>query len=211
MKTTKQHFLFDLDDTLTDSYQFNQQTFVDVFAPYLDLSNSDAEQYLRELHFSSRGKSMIWQFEEAVAHFSLNVNPDDLLKADEQLQLANAHNMPIFDAVEDVIKVLKKKGRQVSLLSNRQYSSLNKILTTHHLEDYLTYAISCSDEGHEKPDPHCLNKLITESGQPKENFIYFGDSKTDHDFAMAAGIDFVIIDHYLNQKKFYKLLVESFM
>ena len=72
-------------------------------------------------------------------------------------------------------------------------------------------AISCTDAGHEKPDPYCLNKIIAESGKAKSEFIYFGDSKTDYEFAKAAGIDFLIVDHYLNEKKFYKMMLELFV
>jgi len=44
----------------------------------------------------------------------------------------------------------------------------------------------------------------------KNQTIYFGDSKTDAEFAANAGIDFLIIDHYLNKKQFYTAVLESF-
>ncbi len=211
MNNNKKHFIFDLDDTLTDSYEFNQQIFVDVFADYLDLSNPEVDKYLRDLHFQRKGTSMYSQFEEAVKHFSINVDPHVLTSSNESTQAKKAHKMKIFDAVEEIIKTLKKKDKKVSIISNRGRGSLNKILKNNQLNTYLDNIISCVEEGHEKPDPYCLNKIIVESGEPKEAFIYFGDSKTDYEFASSAGIDFIIIDHYLNQKKFYKMIVEAFM
>ena len=207
----KQHFAFDLDDTLTDSYQFNQQMFVETFIPYLDIKQSETDGYLRELHLNQKGTSMISQFSTAVKHFSLKINPADLVRENENLHLKNFDKINIFDAAEDVIKVIKANGKRISLFSNRQMGSLDKLLTKHHLKEYFDNVISCGDAGHEKPDPYCLIDLIDKSGEPKENFIFFGDSKTDSQFATAAGIDFLIIDHYINQKKFYRLILESFL
>jgi len=65
--------------------------------------------------------------------------------------------------------------------------------------------------GHEKPDPFCLNQIIQKYDDPKESFVYFGDSKTDKEFAEAAGIDFLIIDNYLNKNNFFKILLQGFL
>jgi len=44
-----------------------------------------------------------------------------------------------------------------------------------------------------------------------EETIYFGDSKTDAEFAQNAGIDYLVIDHYLNKKQFYSMILNSFV
>ena len=58
--------------------------------------------------------------------------------------------------------------------------------------------------------PYCLNKLIEKYSEPEESYLYFGDSKTDHDFAHNAGVDFIIIDQYLNKKKFFNVILQAF-
>ena len=206
----KKHFVFDVDDTLIDSYAINQQLFVKTFSEHLNLSNLKIDKYLHELHFRSRGKSMISQFEEAVTYFSLSINPLELVRHNEKLQLNNTIRHRLFDSVKELFGKLSDQGKKISVCTNRPTKSLLKILKGQDIQKYLTNIISCHDAGHEKPDPYCLNKLIDESGEPKEDFIYFGDSITDYKFAMNAGIDFIIIDYYLNQK-FYKLIVESFI
>ena len=65
--------------------------------------------------------------------------------------------------------------------------------------------------GRDKPDPFCLNELMekyrdTTLGEA----IYFRNSKTDAEFATNANIDFVVVDHYLNKKLFYQMILESF-
>ncbi|MBU0619370.1 HAD family hydrolase [Patescibacteria group bacterium] len=206
---TKKHFVFDVDDTLIDSYGFNQQIFIEVFSLYLDVTDTKIEKYLRDLHFQNRGCSMCSQFTKAIRHFSLKTDPQELVKRNEKLQVNNFKKLNIFDAVDELIENLTSQGRQVSICTNRSSRSLLKILENRGIKKYLTKIISCSDMGHEKPDPYCLLELIKESGQPKQEFVYFGDSATDYQFATNAGVDCVIIDYYLN-KKFYKLIVESF-
>ncbi len=207
----KTHFIFDVDDTLADSYEFNQQMFVDTFISYVDLSNPDIEKYLRNLHHISRGVSMITQFEQAISHLNIRPTASELVDKNELLHQNNIAKMKMFDAVSEVITRLRSQGKDVSICSNRQLGSLSKILTQHHMQDLFTHTISCADSGHEKPDPFCLETLVKESGKPKEEFIFFGDSNTDYQFATNAGIDCIIVDHYLNQKKFYKMVLQLFL
>ena len=210
-KMSKRHFVFDVDDTITDSYAFNQQIFVDGFEPYVDVQDPKIDEYLRTLHSSYRGKSMYLQFSEAIDHLGLKLDPAKLTRDNELLQIKKIGQVKIFDAVEDIIKTLKDKGCEISVCSNRGTGSLRKILHKHGLHKYVKNIISCVEEGHEKPDPYCLTRLIKDSKLGKTKFLYIGDSRTDYEFAKRAGIDFMIIDHYLNDKKFYKLMLQAFM
>jgi len=206
----KTHFIFDCDDTLTNSYDVNQQLFVDTFKPH---SQKLDEAYLRDLHFKNRGTSMRLQFEEAVRHLGLTVDPVQLVFENEQLHIKNVsqfNNMNAFESVKELLELIKSKGKKITVTTNRQYGSQKIIFDNIGLTSYFDDIISCSDEGHEKPDPYCLLKIIEKYNEPKDNYIYFGDSKTDHDFAQNAGIDFIIIDQYLNQKKFFKMVLQAF-
>ncbi len=205
----KKHFIFDLDDTLTNSYEFNQSMFIQTFAPYVrDLSAY--KEHLADLHFRSRGKAMHQQFEDAVKHLKIKATPDQLVKENEDLHIKNLKKIGSFESTEEMLKMLKSNKKLISVCTNRQYGSLHKILKNNNLSTYFENVISCTDEGHEKPDPYCLLKIIKRYKEPKSSFLYFGDSKTDHDFASNAGIDFLIIDQYLNQKKFFKTILQAF-
>lgn len=204
----KRHYIFDLDDTLTDSYKFNQQIFVEAFSPYIDIESKINQNYLRKLHLKSKGRSMYYQFSKAVKHFSLNINPEKLVTENEILQLKKVNSLGIFDSVKPFVKKLKETNKELSVISNRDKLSLNKILDNHNLGSFFTNIVSCVEEGHEKPDPHCLLKIIKESKLPKNEFVYFGDSETDKVFADNAGIDFMIVDHNLNQQRFYTTLID---
>ena len=100
----KTHFIFDFDDTLTNSYDFNQQMFVDTFLPHCP----DIDQlWLRNLHFISRGKAMQPLFWEAIQHFSLNLDPVKLTEENEILHQQKFEQIKFFEGTEELMKSLK--------------------------------------------------------------------------------------------------------
>ena len=76
---------------------------------------------------------------------------------------------------------------------------------------YFDQIISCVDQGHKKPDPTCLDKLIADYGGDKKDFIYFGDSEVDRDLSNNSQIEFIIFDQYLNDKNLFKKLINMFL
>jgi phosphoglycolate phosphatase-like HAD superfamily hydrolase len=211
MKIAKKHYIFDLDDTLVDSGSLNTQYFVDVFKGVLDIKSPEVNKYLIGLHSEFRGGSMRPQFEKAVSYYGLDIKIEYLLKKNEEIQLKNAYKVNAFNSVSELITKLKKQKKTITVFSNRQTSSLTSILKHSGLHELLDNIISCSDLGHEKPDPFCLNELVKKYNDTKDSFIYFGDSKTDKEFAESAGIDYLIIDNYINKNNFYKLILQAFM
>lgn len=202
----KKHWVFDVDDTLTDARELNRQLFVETFIPYLDNLLPEQEKYLRRLHSRSRGTSMINQFAEAVKHLKAKIDANTLVERNEQLHIENDGGVNLFPGVKEFLNRIKKTGGELSVCTNRQKTSLVKILRKNRIDRVFKNIISCSDSGHEKPQPYCLEKLVEESHLKKKEFIYCGDSATDALFATNAGIDFVIVDQYINQKKYYLLM-----
>lgn len=204
----KKHIIFDFDDTLSPSYEINQQLFVDTFTPFYPDIDQD---YLRKFHYERRGSGMLEQFQDIIDKFQINMTASELMEYNKKVHRENAHKIGIFDGVEAMLKHFKKRGKIISICSNRDTESLNIILRQNNLIKYFDNIISCHSVGRDKPDPFCLKELINK--YPNifiSESIYFGDSKTDTEFATNAGIDFLVIDHYLNKKMFYQLIVESF-
>jgi phosphoglycolate phosphatase len=208
----KKHFVFDFDDTLTNSYKNNQNLFVETFEPYYkDGIDKKAEEYLRDLHFKTRGKAMHEIFAEAIEYLKLDLDNLKLTAENEILHQTKYEGMTFFEGTDELLDILKSKGAKIYICTNRQYGSLQKILEKNKLTGYFDEVISCKDEGHEKPDPFCLTQLIEKVGADKSEFVYFGDSKVDYEFAEKAGIDFLIIDNYANKELLFKMLIEVFL
>ncbi len=204
----KKHFVFDFDDTISSSYDFNQDMFYKTFLPYYP--NID-ETLVRAIHKDNRGKGMDYLFKLVIDALNLELDEKLLTKENEELHLKNYHEMTLFKGVKELFEILKERKRKISICTNRQYESLNAMLDYGGLTSYLDNIISCKDEGHEKPDPKCLLDLVKKDGNSKDSFIYFGDSKTDYEFASNAGLDFVIVDQYINGKNFYNMIIKAFL
>lgn len=204
----KKHIVFDFDDTISSAYSHNQQLFLETFLKHYPDIDQD---FVRQVHYTSRGKSMDLQFLEVIKKFKLKVKLEDLVEENELLHQKLAIEVKIFDGFIDIVKHFKSLGKTISVCSNRARGSMEIILKANGLMEYLDNVVSCKDVGHEKPDPYCLNQLIDKyPGIKKEEVIYFGDSKTDAEFATNAGIDYLVIDHYLNNKQFYLVALNSF-
>lgn len=204
----KKHIIFDFDDTISSSYELNQQLFVDTFLPHKPDIDQD---YLRKLHFEKKGTSMIDQIQEVRDKYNLKPNVETIMKENEILHQQRSVEATIFDGVENLLVHFKKRQKIISLCTNRAYESLILILRKNNLEKYFDNIVSCLDNKHEKPDPYCLKELLDKYPNiDKGETIYFGDSKTDALFATNADIDYLVIDHYLNRKLFYSIILESF-
>lgn len=134
-----------------------------------------------------------------------------MLAMDKQIQTEDIEKLKIFDGVVDIFEFLKSQGKKVYMCTNRMESLLRLAMKHNDIEKYFDKVISCVDMGFKKPDPKCLLDLIEESGAKKEEFIYFGDSVVDSNFAKNAGIEYLIFDQYLNDKNIFKKLINMFL
>jgi len=206
----KKHFVFDLDDTLTNTNTLNQKLFIDTVKPYIKKFNKDVENSIKKVHTESNGKPMYILFDEVIQTVGFKADPYVLAQKNEELHVKKIDYIEPFDYVEELLIALKSSGKTVSLCSNRPSMSLDKILKSNGMITFFDEIVSCADEGHEKPDPYCLLSLVSKYKGKKQDFIYIGNSRTDRDFAESAGVDFLIIDQYLNQNKFFKSLIQAF-
>ena len=165
------------------------------------------DEVLRHIHFAHRGGPMLEQFELAAKEVSLKADPAEMLSQNVKSHKKQITKMTIFPGFEKFIRNLKAQGKMVSIMSNREKSHLDIILSKWKIIDLFTEIISCSDEGHEKPDPKCMMDLMAKYDLKKSEYIYFGDSKTDAEFAQNAGVDYLVIDHYLNKANVYENLI----
>lgn len=199
----KKYIFFDFDDTIANSYPFNQQMFVDTFTRYYPDIN---EQLIRDVHLAGKGSSMHEQFQKIITDLELDLDPVKMVAENIMLNMQNIEKIELFKGFGGFAQSLIDEGKTLAVLTNRDKIFLNKVLARNHAQDYFKDVVSCADEGFEKPDPKCFLDLIAKYGGNKDEFIYFGDSPTDAKFAKAAGVDFLIIDHYLNEQNFYSLI-----
>lgn len=204
----KKVIVFDLDDTLVNGQAFCGEVMVRTITKY---HNNINRNDILDHHESIRGRTILDLYQSAKIKFGLSTSVDELLKADLEITLNECNLIKPFEGVKETLSILKAMGKKLFVCTNRKSDSLNAILKENKLFEYFDDVISCVEAGHEKPDPKCLNDLINRLNLPKSNFLYFGDSEKDFEFAQNAGVDHLIIDQYLNNGKLFQNLNSSFL
>lgn len=204
----KNAFVFDLDDTLVDGRQFCGETIARVITNANPSINFDV---VVQLHESIRGMTIEDLYVYITKKLNIKTDIKKLLEHDHQIQIENIDKMQIFDGVVDILEFLKKNHKKLFVCTNRSRDLMIEVFKANHIFSYFDQVISCADAGFKKPNPYCLVKLIEESSIPANQFIYFGDSEIDSQFAKNANIDHIIFDQYLNNKNLFKKLVNMFL
>lgn len=204
----KNAFVFDLDDTLVDGRQFCGETIARVITNVDPSINFEA---VIQLHESIRGMTIEDLYLHILKKLNLKADITQLLKHDHQIQEENIDKMKLFDGVVDILEFLKRNHKKLFVCTNRSKDLMVKVFKANQIFPYFDEVISCVDSGYKKPNPYCLVDLIKRSSVPSNEFIYFGDSEIDAQFAQNANIDNIIFDQYLNNKNLFKKLVNMFL
>lgn len=204
----KNAFVFDLDNTLLDGQRFCGETIARVIT---SIDPSINFELICDLHDSVAGRSIEDLYKHITKEVGIKADIKELLKHDEIIQSQNIDKMFMFDGVVEILEFLKSNGKKLYICTNRIKSLLIKILQANNILGYFDEVISCVDMGFKKPNPYCLMDLIKRSGMSQDEFIYFGDSIIDSEFAQNAGIDHIIFDQYLNNKNLFKKLINMFL
>ncbi|MFA6518564.1 MAG: HAD hydrolase-like protein [Candidatus Shapirobacteria bacterium] len=207
-RSFKNAFVFDLDDTLVDGRQFCGETIARVITNINPSINFDT---VVQIHESIRGMTIEDLYLYVIKKLNLKANVTELLKHDHSIQKENIDKMKLFDGVVDILEFLKSNHKRLYVCTNRSKDLMTEVFNANQILPYFDEVISCVDTGYKKPNPYCLIDLIKRSGIPANEFIYFGDSEVDSQFAQNANIDHIIFDQYLNNKNLFKKLVNMFL
>lgn len=212
MTKFKKYFVFDLDDTLVDGRQFCGETIARVITHFEP--SADFYQIVK-MHEELHGLAVTDLYDQITKQLGLDKKlagkMDEMLAMDKKIQTEDIDRLKIFDGVIDILEFLKSHNKQIIMCTNRMESLLRLALKYNDIEKYFGKVISCIDAGHKKPDPKCFNDIIKASGADKSDFIYFGDSVVDSEFARNASVEHMIFDQYLNDKNIFKKLVNMFL
>lgn len=204
----KNAFVFDLDDTLVDGRQFCGETIARVIT---SVNPSVNFEEVVQIHESIRGMAIEDLYIQIIKKLNIKANVQELLKYDHRIQEKNIDKMALFDGVVDILEFLKQNNKNLYVCTNRSKDLMLKVFKAHQILSYFDEVISCVEAGYKKPNPYCLIELIKRSGIPAPEFIYFGDSEIDAQFAQNANIDNIIFDQYLNNKNIFKKLINMFL
>jgi pyrophosphatase PpaX len=98
-------------------------------------------------------------------------------------------DVPLFDGVDEMLRELKRQGKQIALITTSLRHLLDVVMCRHGVEDLFDLIVTSEDVKTHKPDPEGINFAISHLHADTARTIMLGDSAFDLKAAQNAGID----------------------
>lgn len=176
--------IFDMDGVIIDSEELHKKAYYQTFES-IGVRVSD------ELYKTLTGSSTINAFQKLVAHFGLDLDPEELVQNKRSRYVEFFENDPtlhLVDGVEDLIKQLYAKGKKLVLASSSAMVNINRVFKRFDLDQYFVAKISGADLTKSKPHPEIFEKAAELGTTKREHCIVIEDSDNGVQAANDAGI-----------------------
>lgn len=173
-----------MDGVIIDSEEIHKKAYYETFEA-IGVHVSDA------LYKTLTGSSTINAFQKLVAHFNLDLNPEELVLNKRKRYVNFFENDPtlhLVKGVEELIKHCHKKGLTLVLASSSAMVNINRVFNRFYLNNYFAAKISGADLKASKPHPEIFEKAALLGKTQKENCIVIEDSDNGVKAANDAGI-----------------------
>ncbi len=177
--------IFDVDGVLVDSKKAN----VALFQTLLKRAGyppATEEEILSHFHLP------LWQSLEKLTKSN---DQDEIKRIWEMARDPTTRNPELFDfpeQLEDVLEQLHKKYK-LAIVTSRIKAGMDDIFSTKEIKHLFDVVVVFEDYKNPKPHPEPLLLAVKRLGISVEEAIYIGDSKTDVEAAMAAGMKVIYI------------------
>jgi HAD superfamily hydrolase (TIGR01509 family) len=176
--------IFDMDGVIIDSEEIHKKAYYETFTS-IGVNVSD------DLYKTLTGSSTINAFQKLVAHFNLDLKPEELVLNKRKRYVNFFENDPklhLVKGVEELIKHCYDKGLTLVLASSSAMVNIDRVFNRFNLNQYFTAKISGADLSESKPNPEIFEKAAVLGKTPKENCIVIEDSDNGVKAANDAGI-----------------------
>lgn len=134
---------------------------------------------------------------DAMAHILPQLAPSEYPRVTERYRhhfLQHDAGTTLFCGAEDMLRELRAAGHLLAIATGKSRRGLDRALASTGLTDCF-HTTRCADEGHTKPDPGMLHRILEALKVPPDRALMIGD--TTHDMAMArsAGVARLAVRH----------------
>ena len=164
--------IFDMDGVIVNTEPLHKKAFFEVFA-------SLGIEVSKELYHSLIGSSTINFCQKLVAHFQLDIHPEEIVLRKRAVfadLFQNDPSLRLLDGVEDLIRYLHEKEIVLVLASSSSMETIQRVFTRFHLDSYFLAKISGAELQESKPHPEIFEKAARIANIPKENCLVIEDS-----------------------------------
>ncbi|TXD52583.1 MULTISPECIES: HAD family hydrolase [unclassified Polaribacter] len=176
--------IFDMDGVIIDSEEIHKKAYYETFSA-IGVAVSDV------LYKSLTGSSTINAFQKLVAHFKLDLNPEELVLEKRKRYVNFFENDPTLHLVAGVKELIEHcyyKNLTLILASSSAMVNIDRVFNRFDLNTYFSAKISGADLTASKPHPEIFEKAAVLGNTPKENCIIIEDSDNGIQAANDAGI-----------------------
>lgn len=176
--------LFDHDGTLVNSERVHLTLWRQVLANY-DCQLDEA-LYSQMMAGVPTHQNAI----DAVAHFALDADPEELVRAKMDKLSAFLHHQafPLFPGVKEVITRAHRLNIPMAIVTGGARESVERTIEVYQLERKIVCVIATEDVTRNKPDPECYMKAIDTLGIHHKTACAVEDTHAGLVAATSAGL-----------------------
>lgn len=180
--TAIRHVSFDLDGTLVDSFGVMRQSW------------DEATQKLGiTCGFESYRRYVGLPFDKILATIGLTSYHDELAELYFEGTRTRQDKIRKIDGTDDVLRSCRQRGLGVSIITSKPSSNAAPLLEELNID---VDKLICADEvAKGKPDPQSALLLCAETKLLPEEILYVGDMVFDLQFALNAGMQFLLFEN----------------
>lgn len=174
----KKAILFDVDGTLLDSYEF-------VFGAVKFALNTQGYPYATKKNLQkAQGKPLVEFYKTLIPGADSAV----LAEAHIQFQHKNFHLVKSFPKINKTLKILKRSGYSLAVISNRLRDSLLVSLKQAGILSYFDVIVAADDVVNTKPHKDHIMTALEKLEVKSENAFMVGDTEHDILAGKNAGV-----------------------
>lgn len=170
-------FIFDVDGTLIDTSEANQEALGRLLHEKTGLRPPRADL---EAEFGKAGHQTLARYGVGDVAGSLSL----------WSSYVDEIGVSLFDGIQETLRALKAAGKYLGILTSRRWEDLEGDLRRFGLEGLFDRRICAGDTAQHKPLPEPLYKFFEGSPVPRERTLYIGDTDIDARCAFASGTAF---------------------
>jgi len=193
--------LFDMDGVIVDTEPLHHKAYFQMFYDR-NLEVSEA------MYHRFTGQSTLKVCEQLCEHFSLDLNPQELVqhKRSKFYELfKNDPDLDLIPGVRNCIEEYYENGLNLVLASSASMLTINAVFDRFNLNPYFKAKLSGADLKASKPHPEIFLKAAHAAEKDKENCVVIEDSTNGIRAAKTAGISCVGFDSVHSKNQDYTL------
>jgi len=180
--------IFDLDGTTADSVGAIAHTANECLTLY-GLKQNPIEDYKM---FAGEGQfELIKRALKAAGDKELKLYDQVMPKYIELFKTGCIYNVVSYPGVIDMLKEMKQAGLKIAILSNKQNDNTVKVVEKIFGKQFFDVILGQKETHNRKPSPEGAYIIMKELKVKAEECLYVGDTGTDMETGINAGIDTV--------------------